>query len=213
MGYDKVGVANLALAKIGSKFISSFNDPLTEAKVINKVYDFVRDEFLCDHPWSFALTRVQLNQLAVTIPMTSDGVSVAYQVPADFLKAYMISDPSATYKLETINGVRVILSDTTGLQMVYVYRNDNPATYFGQALTAFATRLAAEIAFNLTNATKKSEALRKLYNEIELPKAQASDSQQGSPVQAIQDEWEQGRFLAGNGLIARPGYQTWTPVW
>jgi hypothetical protein len=139
------------------------------------------------------------------LAMDDDDVSVIYYRPTDFLKLNFVSDQDALIKLE---GSR-ILSDTEDLKILYTYKNDDPSTYFPQFVTALETRLAAEICFNLVESANKAQALFTEYEKIRLPRAMSADSQQGTPMEARQDDWENARFGAGNKI--KPNSQTWHP--
>jgi hypothetical protein len=136
---------------------------------------------------------------------TDDGCDVVYYKPSDYLELNETNYPTALIKVE---GAR-ILSDTTGLKIGYTYSNDDPTLYSRKFTTAFATKLAAAVCFVLTNSTAKGEALLKLYYDVQLPSAVSSDSQQGSPIQPLQDEWENIRL--GSGYSTTPAGQCWHP--
>lgn len=208
MANDKVALANIALAKLGASRISSFNDDSDEARVINDVYKDILGEVLAEGPWSFALKRVLLTLSADEPAFTNDGLSVVYTKPNDLVRVFFTSTPNAVISVE---GNR-ILSDTSQLGIKYVFFNDNPASYYPMFTTALATRLAAEIGFNLTESVKKAEALFSEYEKIRLPRALGSDAQQGTPTQPIQNEWEGARLTGSNAFVIQPNAQTWYPV-
>ncbi len=69
MAADKVKIANIALAKIGSQPITSFTQSgSNEAVAVNQVYDDILEEVLSEHPWSFAQRRATL-----VLVVTADG--------------------------------------------------------------------------------------------------------------------------------------------
>lgn len=148
------------------------------------------------------------------IPMTEDGMDTAYLVPSGLLKINFISDPTARYSVENLlvaeTATQVILSDTRGLKIIYTYQNTDLRTYYPMSLEALATRLAHEICFNLTESKSKQDALLEEYEKVRLPRAISSDSQQGSPPQAIQNEWENSRLSGSNVLF--PGSGVWHPA-
>jgi hypothetical protein len=205
---SKVNIANRALHKIGAKTITLFGEDSPSARAISNCYDDMRDEVLSEHPWGFAQKRYVL-ALTTDVPvMTEDGMRYVYALPADLIKVNYVSQPGATYRIE--NGQFV--SNVNGLKIIYTYRNDDPSTYFAKFISALVTRLAAEICFELTESTKKAEALYQLYEEIDLPSACSVDSQQGTPDQVIADEWEYQRNIAGASNFVIPGSQIWHPV-
>lgn len=211
MASDKIGLANVALRKIGAARISNLTDDTPEARAVNDVYPDILKEVLSEEIWTFAQHRATLAQLSITIPSDYDGVTIAYALPNDFVKLNFYSDRSALVSLENISGQNVLLSDTNGLAIRYTFYNDDPATYGSNFTAALIARLASEICFNLTQATKESKILYENYLKVLLPKARSTDAQQGTPNEAVQDEWEIARNIAGSGIIGRPGQQTWHP--
>ena len=208
MAQDKVGVANIALSKIGAQPINALSDNTNSARVISAVYTDILSEVLCAHPWSFATKRATLAQTSDAPIWTDDTMTVKYSKPTDLLKVLYFSDPNAFVKIEQDG----ILSDTTGLKICYIFLNDNPTTYYPQFTLALATRLAGEICFNLVESVSKAEALVQEY-QMKLSAAVSSDSQQGTPVQATQDYWENSRNIGGNAFYAPSGSSTWIPTW
>lgn len=149
------------------------------------------------------------------IPLTEDGVSRVYVKPSDLLKINFTNSFGAVVKAESmlVNGTatQVILSSVAGLKIIYTFQNDDLRTYFPMSFEALATRLANEICFNITESEKKAAALLEEYEKVRLPRALASDSQQGSPIEPIQNEWESARI--SGGLIGRTDAETWHPFW
>ena len=204
---DKVGVANLALDLVGSKYIiSSFNEDSNEARVITINYDAIRDECLGAAPWTFAQMRIMLAMLAETPAFTNDGCSIVYSKPNDIIRANFINSASALWKIEG----EKILSDTRGLGLIYTFRNDDPSTYYAKFITALATRLASKICFRLSESVNKAKDLYANYQEVLLPEAIAEDSQQGSPLQIIQSDWDNARSVGAVTSLA--GSQSWVQV-
>jgi len=207
MSLSKIQIANVALQKIGARVITAFDENSSSARAVNSVYDVVRDEILGESPWSFAQKRAALVQVSVTPAFTDDNMTYVYAKPSDLIKINFINIPQATVKVEG----PYILSDTSGLGIIYTFRNDDPATYFPLFSMALAVRLAAELCFNLSESTAKAEAVFEQYEKISLPRAQSADSQQSTPTQPIQDEWESAKDMAGATFIVQPGAQTWQP--
>lgn len=119
-----------------------------------------------------------------------DEITAVLYLPTDLLRINRISDTHAAYE---IVGNR-LLADTNSLSIKYTYSNDDPTLYSPLFVTALASRLAAELCFNLTqNATKAANVLQK-YETIDLPRAMAADSSQGSPEELDTTEWEEARL-------------------
>ena len=63
----KLQIANIALSLIGAKNLTTFGETITEeGKRINATYDFIRDEVLMEHPWTFAQKRLALVDMTRT---------------------------------------------------------------------------------------------------------------------------------------------------
>lgn len=119
-----------------------------------------------------------------------DEITNVFYLPTDFLKITRLSDTQSVHELV---GNR-LLADTDTMSIKYTYSNDDPTLYSAQFVTALATRLAAEICFNITqNATKAQNVLEK-YERVDLPRAMASDSAQGTSESLTIDEWEEARL-------------------
>lgn len=119
-----------------------------------------------------------------------DEITAVFYLPTDFLKYNRVSDEDAA--LEMV-GNR-LLADTDTLSIKYTYSNDDPTLYSPLFVTALASRLAAEICFNITQSATKSQAILTKYETIDLPRAMAADSSQGSPEETTMDEWEEARL-------------------
>ena len=202
---DKTGVANLAIRKIGANRISSFTDGSREGDLILDVYDAIRDEVLEAFPWSFATTTVPIQKLAIVPNSAVENLTIAYGLPNDFIRPVAVSNIGATFKFESFKNpdntmTKMILSDMANLQLKYVFRNDDPSSYSPSFVTAFATRLGAEIGFNIAQAAKKAQLLLEEYENVRLPDAKSRDSG-GTPEQPAQSEWETARLMGGGSFL------------
>lgn len=84
MNYSQVGIANMALQRIGARgTIASLTENSPNAVKVNVVWDMIFQEVLSERDWKFAKTRVQLQQNA-NAPV--GGYLFAYPLPADFLR-------------------------------------------------------------------------------------------------------------------------------
>ena len=284
---EEYELANIALGMLGAKRITALTQSVEEARVINNVYDTIRDKVLCEHAWTFAQKRVDLTDMTRTaqddwvtgtayveddivydptltyyyiclvdhtasalfatdlasvywdtytswvtgtvyavgdkvynsgteyaclvnhtagtfatdltavkwvatekIVDLDEGYTVVYYKPTDMLEITGVNNSNALVSLE---GTR-ILSDVDDLNIKYTYQNDDPDTYPAKFKTALATRLAAEIAYNITNNRSQADMLMKVYEGIELPQAMSSDSVQGTAEELKQDEWLDARL-------------------
>ena len=142
---------------------------------------------------------VQAVGISLILVDFGDGANVAYAYPSDWIKPVKWNYPQAIIRLEDN-----IYSDTPGLKVKYTFQNDNPATYSPEFIEAFATKIAAEICYDLTNNAAKAKELRDEFDD-KLAQAIAADSMGDTPDQAIQDEWLTARLAGAQGPLPLPG--------
>lgn len=84
MNYSQVGIANLALQRIGARGdIVSLTQNSPNAVKVLACWDYVFQEVLSVRDWKFAKTRIELQQIS-TRPV--GGYRFAYALPPDFLR-------------------------------------------------------------------------------------------------------------------------------
>ena len=92
MASDNVGIANLALGKLGSAVITSLTQTgSTEAAIINNVYTDILDEVLSEHPWTFAQKRLALT---LTCPDDTSRTIDDIQYPVKTITWVSAADPA-----------------------------------------------------------------------------------------------------------------------
>lgn len=203
---SQITIANAALGKCGVGVITSLNPPDANSKGairVSQVYSQLLHFCLAQNSWSFAKKTVALATLDVTVEDFGDGVSVAYAFPSDWIKPVKWNLPNAIIRQEA----GMIISDSTGLKVKYIFKNDDPTTYTPEFIEAFSTKIAAEVCYDLTNnAAKAKELLNEFDNK--LMQAMASDSQGETPDQAIADEWLTSRLSGAQTSVPLPGQVT-----
>jgi len=204
---SKVKICNLALTLIGADTINAIDDDSTPAKKCNAIYDYILEDLLTSCPWTFAQKRVALALLDEDPVYTDDGVAYVYQKPTDCLKVNFTNVENALVKIEGDK----ILSDTASLYIMYTYNVTDPTKYTPKFTTALAGRLAAELAFPITNSRTLAADLMNVYLNEKLPDAVASDSQQGTPLAPAQDEWLFSRMHSSSAISGRTTWDTWYP--
>ena len=209
MAADNVAIANMALQKIGARSITALTDDTAEGRAVNAIYTDMLDEVLMEHPWTFAQRRTALGTSSSSVDFTDDGLTVLYDKPAGFLKLNFTNNSSAIVKIEEAG----ILSDVDDLKAIYTVRVTAVGSYPAQFVSALATRLASELAYNLVNSATKAKELYEEYEKIRLPRAIDADSTQGSPDAVKQDAWERAMISGSSDVMGRPGDETWHPTW
>lgn len=207
---SEVAICNIALTRLDAKRIVSLTDEDSpNSRRCLALYDHTRDATLADHPWTFAQKRFALGTLEEDPVWTDDGVTVVYQKPPDMLKLNFTNIEFALVKMEGDK----ILSDTAELKVKYTFRAVDPQKYTPGFVQAFGARLAIDLAYPITHSRTLAADLKVQYFEKDLPEAISIDSQQGTPLQPLQDEWLGSRRLGGSGaIIGRTGWDTWFPV-
>jgi len=104
-----------------------------------------------DGRYSFAKKRVELNLTGST---PAFGFEYEYDLPIDYLLAL---EEKNNYAFEREGDV--ILSDESTISLLYIYDNDDPATYSGAFIEAFYIKLALAGAYEITGSANKEASL------------------------------------------------------
>lgn len=67
MASTQLQIVNFALIKLGAKTITDVGGAQKSAEAANEIWDRVRDDVLCAHPWGFAQRRAELDYVVATI--------------------------------------------------------------------------------------------------------------------------------------------------
>lgn len=112
----------------------------------------------------------------------------AFSLPSDCLRVIRMENDDAEFVRE---GNRLFTDDDTA-KIQYIAQITDTTKYTPAFITAFATRLAAEIAFPLTNSLAGTQAMYKLYLD-KLRIAKGVDAQEGSGRELKDLTWEDAR--------------------
>lgn len=206
----KTDIANLALAKLGDKRITSIDSPNDENSRTAKLhYAQALDEILRAAFWSFAVTGVALtaeDPLDVTAA-EMDGWDYAFALPADFLKLKKLTggDLGAdldAFEMRRVNGKRCVLCDAAEPFLHYVQRLDTPGEYDPLFVTALVCLLASKMARKITGSDSMETTLLQRYEVVDLPAARLAD---GHDSQSAENH-PLAEILAGNLTGRRRGY-------
>jgi hypothetical protein len=116
------------------------------------------------------------------------GYDHAYQLPTDCLRVIRMEDDEADFVREADR----LFTDEETAKIQYIKQVTDPTYYTPFFMTALAQRLAAEIAFPLTNSATLAEVQYKIYLD-KLSKAKAVDSQEGSGQEINISKWQDAR--------------------
>lgn len=205
---SQLTIVNKALFRIGAGRIASLNDGSSNAVIVSEIYQECLTEVIEEAPWSFCIKDVALSEIALDTDLAnmSDGIDIAYALPADYLDLYMINFPTAQIRQEYLDTpyvsspVLALLSDTPGLVMRYKFINTNPTTYTSKFADAVALNLARNLCFKISEASDMATKMEGMYQKA-LLSAISADSKTSTPDAAIANEWFIAR-LAGSGVVS-----------
>lgn len=182
---SRVSISNLALTILGADRITSLEDNSENARRLNAIYDYCLEDVLRSHPWNFSMSRQQLARLSTT-PIY--GYDYEYQLPGNCLRPIVVSDGTnliTDYKIES----RKLLCDYTDVYIKFISNVADPNQYTSQFIFVLSSRLAAEIAYAVTNNKSTAEQMFQLY-AVRLQQAKETDAQESDSVNVIdQDLW------------------------
>lgn len=190
--YSEVAICNLALAEVGRGVeIVSLDEPSHAARACARRYPYARDAVLRSFDWNFAARRASLPALAAP---PAFGRMTAFALPADcLLVRHVIDCADDAWEIEA----RTILADTQGpLRIAYTARITNPALFDVLFTDALVTRLAADLAVQLSDSPARATALQQLFRE-KLSAARARDTDEGTTPRSPRSAWLDARFEPG----------------
>lgn len=192
MPSSAVQIANRALTKLGDARILALTDDSNAARVINSMFDQVRDAELRRHRWKFAIKRTQLTADA-TAP--DWGYTYQYELPADFLQIVQVNDiyqrptsPNGSVMWQR-EGTKLLTDLPPQLKFRYVSRVTNPGLFDPMFVEAFACRLAFEACESLTQSSTKKQSAGDEYREALIAAMQAD------AIEALPDALPWGSWL------------------
>lgn len=173
-----IDIASNALLLIGDNPISSFTEPGAGAQAAANLYASTYEQFLSEHPWSFAFKEQKLNRLS-QMPDDLTNFNFAYQMPVDLIRLWAVF-PHSSY---VIVG-EFLYSNQNELLARYNFKTEevNLPPHFVKALEY---QLASEFAISVTESESKATHFEKKA-ERKLAKAKNIDSQ-GRPQEPIID--------------------------
>jgi hypothetical protein len=197
---SQVEIANRALTKLGAARIISFGDDNKQARAVQSMFTIVRDAELRAHLWSFAVKRASLAALVSTPDW---GFSAEYELPSDCLRLIQVNDTyqgpdmsnyrnssTAEYQLE---GGKILTDYPAPLKIRYIRREEDTAQWDSTFVEAFACRLAAEMAEDLTQSNAKKDAAWKEYDQA-IMLAIRSGAVEQQPQDMPDDSWVLSRI-------------------
>lgn len=192
MAISKTELINKALTLVGANPITSIDDETNNARIVSRVYEISLRSILSECKWNFATKRVLLSTVTETLAWyyTGDNEAYVYQRPVDVIRIFGTNDSDAIWREEG----DYIISDTSGLGVLYVYYLDNPDKYPASFIEAFGDKLAGNIAYMILNDASKAKDMYEKYQTITLPNARAENSQIGKQQYMQDDAWLNAKY-------------------
>lgn len=182
-----ISICSAALLQLGKAPISSFNDPTDAARLCANLYPQERDTLLRENDWNFAKKRVIL---APTVDKPAFGYQAQFALPGDFLRLISVGDWQVgmpfcgQFKVEGRN----ILASGSALPLVYVFRNDNEATWDSKVVELMTARMLWKLAYPVTQSTSLRDTLRDEYTAMARA-ARAIDAQENPSQELGEDQF------------------------
>tara|TARA_R110000803_G_scaffold29587_2_gene67340 strand:+ start:2003 stop:2587 length:585 start_codon:yes stop_codon:yes gene_type:complete len=170
-----VDIANSALNNLGASNINALTEDSVAARLCNQRYEFVRDSVFRAHPWNCLVRRASLAQ-NTTAPDWQ--YTYAFNLPTDpyCLRVLRVEDLDTDYQVEG----RTIASNNSTMKIKYIGRITDPNEYDMLLIECLSARLAADIAYAITNNNALTATMWEMYNQ-KLSEARFVDATEGMP--------------------------------
>lgn len=182
MAATSTNIVNLALHSLGVARITALSDNNEQARVMNDIYELIRDEMIEIHPWNFSIKYSSALTQNDTDP--NFDYDYSYALPADCLKVIELEDAEDKFKIVGGN----LYTDTEDPKIKYISLVTTTGNFSKSFVTAFASRLAAEACYKLTQSRTMTQDKWKEYKE-KLAQAKSSDAQEGTTTKQEDCSW------------------------
>lgn len=177
-----VRIASNAMLRLGADPINSFDEAdetgsnIERARLASNLWPTIRRKVLRAHPWNCAIRRALLSPDA-TAP--AFGFANRFLRPSDWLRTVAIGLDEADRPAYRTEG-SYFLSDEAQFPLVYVFDNDNPATYDAMLFEVMEIAMAAAMAYPVTKSTSNQESAEQIYRDT-IALARGVDGQDDPP--------------------------------
>lgn len=182
---SQVDICNQALTAIGHKTIANIDEQNEAARKCKVYYQQAVDATLRAYNWNCAMARAELAQETAT---PTFGFSYQYALPADCLRVLQLERLDLKFKVEG----RKLLTNESSAKILYIKRI-GAGELDPLLVDAVAARLAAELAYALSNNRSLAELMMEIY-ERKKTEAACIDAQEGTPDELEVDSWLNARL-------------------
>jgi hypothetical protein len=171
-----VEIASNALRLLGDDPITSFSDDSERARLVNAIYEEMRDEVTRAAVWNCCKSRQVLASLSET---PAFGWAYYHQLPADCLR--VVDVLSGDTRIDhTIEGRR-LMTDVSSVNLIFLQRVTDPNEFDVLFISAYTARIAAELALPVSGSNTVATAMWTAYDK-KITEARTIDSQEGTPA-------------------------------
>jgi hypothetical protein len=165
---------------LGDNPISDFDESTDRARLASNLWPTARDYVLRMHPWNCATKRVVL---APEADAPAFGWTAQFLLPGDNLRVLGVGLPGERprYKVE---GGKILMDDTV-CRLLYIWRNENPATWDSMLVWGMTMAMRAIFAYGIAQSTTLEQVIDQAMREV-LKKARAADGQEDE-AEALDD--------------------------
>jgi hypothetical protein len=181
-----VDICNIALSRIGEGTIIDLSEDSKAARQCNLIYNDVRDSVLREHPWNFAIKRVEL-ALLPTAPLFE--FDFQHRLPSDCLRVLKTDDDLTPYRIEGSS----LLSNNAAVIIEYISRIEDSTMFDSLFVDCFADRIGADLTYNLSDNNTLTQLMFQRSKD-KIKQARAMDGQEGIPRSIEADTWLNSRL-------------------
>jgi len=200
---DKTQLANYALSKLGEEPVLLLTDDTKPARLMNRIFDQVRDAELRRSRWKFSLKRAQLVAL---VDSPDWGFTTQYPLPSDFMSLVQVNEiyvrPLSKQRGPwSLEGGLLLTDLPAPLKIRYVSQITNTGLFDPLFVEALACKLAMEAGETLTQSETKRARAADEY-KFALSEAQRQDAIETTPDEMPWGSWldaREGGILGGSG--------------
>ncbi len=178
---SEVDICNMALAEIGEDTIIALTEGSKAGRLCNLLYSDTRDAVLREHPWNFAIKRVELARLTTDPIFEFDA---QFQLPADCLRVTKTDDDLLPYRIEG----SALLINTDSVKIEYISQVTDTTAFDSLFVEALSKKIASRLTFNLSDNNALTQFMESQYRE-KIKQARSMDGQEGTPRNIEADQW------------------------
>lgn len=177
MATSAVQICSNALLLLGAQTINAFNETNDRAKLVANLWPNCRDAVLRSHPWNCAIKRVAL---APDVSEPPFEWSYQFTIPPDWLRTLSIGEENEHPAFRMEGGK--ILCDENPLNLRYIFKNENVASWDALLVEAMTAYMAMTCAYPITKSAAQQKNMADLYL-LKMKIARAVDGQEDPPEQ------------------------------